>query len=112
MGSTVPKDLCTRKGFRGGALLEIFASPQLLVSSHVRARDRGILAGTVCNRFSFGQARGEIVPCRFCGGLDGDGHPFWDCPCSPLVLLRESPAFVSVTAVDKSQWARCLLCHG
>ena len=30
----------------------------------------------VWNGFLFGDARGEIVPCRFCGGAEGDGHLF------------------------------------
>ena len=36
----VAADLCGRKGFRGGPLLDIHGSLQLLNSSHVRERDR------------------------------------------------------------------------
>ena len=36
-------DLCGRKGFRGGPLLDILGSLQLLNSSHVRERDKGLL---------------------------------------------------------------------
>ena len=36
---------------------------------------------------------GEIVPCQFCVGRQGDGHLFWDCPYRPLMALRESPEF-------------------
>ena len=25
------------------------------------------------------KARDAEVPCRFCGGRDGDGHLFWEC---------------------------------
>ena len=39
----VAVDLCGRKGFRGGPLLDIHGSLQLLNSSHVRARDKGLL---------------------------------------------------------------------
>ena len=37
----VAVDLCGRKGFRGGPLLDIHGSLQLLNSSHVRERDKG-----------------------------------------------------------------------
>ena len=30
-----------------------------------------------------GRMRGEIVPCRFCGGVDGDGHLFGTVLFSP-----------------------------
>ena len=36
-------DLCGREGFRGGPLLDIRGSLQLLNSSHVRDRDKGLL---------------------------------------------------------------------
>ena len=36
-------DLCKRKGFRGGPLLDFRGSMQLLDSSHVRDRDKALL---------------------------------------------------------------------
>ena len=39
----VTADLCGRKGFRGGPLLDIHGSLQLLNSSHVRARVKALL---------------------------------------------------------------------
>ena len=76
-------DLCRRQGFRGGPLLDFRGSMQLLDSSHVRDRDkallRAILSGGVWNGFLLGNMRRENVPCRFCGGPDGDGHLFWEC---------------------------------
>ena len=39
----VAVDLCGRKGFRGGPLLDIHGSLQLFNSSHVRERDKGLL---------------------------------------------------------------------
>ena len=73
-------DLCRRQGFRGGPLLDFRGSMQLLDSSHVRDRDkallRAILSGGVWNGFLLGNMRRENVPCRFCGGPDGDGHLF------------------------------------
>ena len=39
----VAADLCARSGFRGGALLDIFGSHQLLDSTHVRERDKAHL---------------------------------------------------------------------
>ena len=93
----VAVDLCARKGFRGGPLLDLPGSHQLLNSSHVRERDkallRSIMVGGVWNGFLLGKVRGEAVPCRFCGGADGDGHLFWECPYPPLVEIREHPEF-------------------
>ena len=77
----VAVDLCGRKGFRGGPLLDIHGSLQLLISSHVRERDkallRSIMVGGVWNGFLLGRVRGQVVPCQFCGAPDGDGHLFW-----------------------------------
>ena len=83
----VPADLCARSAFRGGPLLDIHGSHQLLTSSHVRERDEALLRSVmvgVWNGFLLGKMRGEMVPCPFCGG-DGDGHLFWECPYPPLV---------------------------
>ena len=68
--------------------------------------------GDVWNGFLFGHARGEIVPCRFCGGFDGDWHIFWECPHLPLVQMRENPEFHDLIQRDKRSWPRCLLWHG
>ena len=92
----VSADLCARKGFRDSSLLDIRGSHQLLCSSHVRERDKMILrsvAGGVWNGFLLSKVRGEVVPCRFCGGAGGDGHLFWECPYPPLVEIRENPEF-------------------
>ena len=56
--------------------------------------------------------RGEAEPCGFCGGADGDGHLFWDCPYPPLVEIREYPEFHDLMRMDESQFSRCLLWHG
>ena len=69
----VTTDLCGRKGFRGGPLLDIHGSLQLLNSSHVRERDKALLrtivVGGVWNGFLLSHVRGQAVPCRFCGLL-------------------------------------------
>ena len=39
----VAADLCDREGFRGGPLLDIYGSLQLLDSAHVRERDKSLL---------------------------------------------------------------------
>ena len=97
----VAADYCTRKGFRGGLLLDIPGSHQLLNSSHVRERDkallRSIMVGGVWNGFLLGKVRGL---CRFCGGADGDGHLFWDCPYPPLVEMRENHEFQDLMRMD------------
>ena len=68
------------KVFRGGPLLDVFGSLQLRNSTHVRERDkallRSVMAGSIWNGFLLGRVRGQPVPCRFCGALDGDGHLF------------------------------------
>ena len=112
----VAADLCCRQGFRGGPLLDVRGSLQLLNSDHVRERDkallRSILVGGVLNGFLLGKIRSQVVPCRFCGAPDNDGHLFWDCPFSPLVEIRENPEFHDLMCLDKANWLRCLLWHG
>ena len=62
----VSADLCSREGFRGGPLLDIHGSLQLLNSSHVRERDkallRAIMVGGVWNGFLLSRVRGQDVP--------------------------------------------------
>ena len=70
------------------------------------------MVGGVWNGFLLGKVRGEAVPCRFCGGLDGDGHLFWECLYSPLIEIRENPEFDDLMRMDESQWPRRLLWHG
>ena len=93
----VAADLCARRGFRGGPLLDIPGSHQLLNSSHVRERDkavlRSIMVGGVWNGFLLGKVGGEVVSCRFCGGADGDGHLFWECPYPPLLRFAKILSF-------------------
>ena len=112
----VSVDLCGRQGFRGGPLLDVRGSLQLLNSSHVRARDKALLhstmVGGVWNGFLLGKVRGQVVPCPFCGAPNGDGHLFWECTFPPLVEVRENPEFHDLTRMDKGHWPRCLLWHG
>ena len=67
----VSADLCAGKGFRGGPLLDLDGTLQLLDSDHVRERDkallRGILVGGVWNGSLLGKVKGQRVPCPFCG---------------------------------------------
>ena len=74
-------DLCGRKGFRGGPLLDVHGFLQLFNSSHVRERDkallRSIMVGGVWNGLLLGRVRSQAVPCKFCGAPDNDGHFFW-----------------------------------
>ena len=79
--NNVAADLCGRPGFRGGPLLDVNGSLQLLNSSHARERDkallRSVMVGGVWNGFLLSRVRGQPVPCRFCGAPDGDGHLFF-----------------------------------
>ena len=110
----VAADLCDRKGFRSGPLLDIHGSLQLLNSSHVRERDtallRNVMVGGVWNGMLLGRVRGQAVP-WFCGAPDGDGHLFWECPFPPLVEVPENPEFHDLMRMDKGHWPRCLLWH-
>ena len=112
----VATDLCKRKGFRGGFGFDIYGSHQLLVSSHLRERDkmllRAILSGGVWNGFLLSKVKKEEVPCRFCGAPDNDGHLFWDCTFPPFVELRNQPEFLPLMSEDRTHWPRCLLWHG
>ena len=107
----VSADLCARKGFRGDPFLDISGTLQLLTSGHVRERDTALLwgvhAGGGWHGFLLGKVKGQCVPCRFFGGIDNDGHLFWDCPFPPLVEIREHPEFYGLPEMDKSCWPRC-----
>ena len=70
------------------------------------------MVGGVWNVFLLGRARGQPVPCQFCGAPDGDGHLFWECIFPPLVEIRENPEFHDLMRMDKGHWPRCLLWHG
>ena len=105
----VATDLCKRKGFRGGFGFDLYGSHQLLVSSHLRERDkmliRAILSGGVWNGFLLSKVKKEDVPCRFCGAPDNDGHLFWDCTFPPFVELRNQPEFLPLMSKDRTHWA-------
>ena len=64
----VAADLCGRKGFRGGPLLDVHGSLQLLNSSHVRERDkallRSIIIGSVWNGFLLDRVRCSLSGLR------------------------------------------------
>ena len=61
--------LCGGAGFRGGPLLDLHGSLQLLNSSYVRERDkallRSIMVGGVWNGFLLEKAGKHPAPCRF-----------------------------------------------
>ena len=109
-------DLCGRKGFRSGPLLDVRGSLQLLHSSRVRERDkallRSIMVGGVWNGFLLGRLRSQAVPCRFCGAPDGDGHFLGECTFPPLVEIRENPEVHDLIRMFKGHWPRCLLWRG
>ena len=114
----VSVDLCGRKGFRGGPLLDVHGSLQLLNSSHAREREREIRLcfaaswlGVSGMGFLLGKVRCQDVPCQFCGAPDGDGHLFLECTF-PLVEIRENPEFHDLMRMDKGHWPRCLRWHG
>ena len=70
----VVSDLCDWDGFRGGPLLDVFGSLQLLNSALVGEKDKPLLGsvrvGGVWNGFLLGRVRDQPVPCQFCGAPD------------------------------------------
>ena len=109
----VAADLCGRKGFRGGPLLDVHGSLQLLNSSHVRVEAllRSIMVGGVWNGLLLGRVRRQVIPCRFCGAPDGDGHLFWESTCPPLVEIRENPELHDLMRIAVwCQWSLPLGC--
>ena len=104
-------------GREGVVLLICMASHQLLVSSHLRERDkmllRAILSGGVWNGFLLSKAkkRGHS-PVGFCRALDNDGHIFGECTFLPFEELRNNPEFLPLMNRDRTNWPRCLLWHG
>ena len=109
----VAADLCGRKGFRGGPLLDVHGSLQLLNSSHVRERDeallRSVMVGGVWNGLLLGRVRSQVVPYQFRGAPDGDGHFLWECTFPPLVEIRENPEFHDLMRMDKEHGFLCCL---
>ena len=97
-------------------MLDVHGSLQLLGSSHDRDRDkallRSIMVGGVWNGFLLGRVRNQVLPCRFCGSPDGNGHLFYECTFPPLVKIRENREFHDLMRMDKAHWPRCLLWHG
>ena len=112
----VAVDLCGRESFRCGSLLDFHGSLQLLNSSHVRDREKGLLRAImvegVWNGFLLGRVKEQLVPCRFCGAPENDGHLFGECSFPPVVAIRENPEFHDLMREDKAHWPRCLLRHG
>ena len=46
-GTRLLQTFCAREGFRGGPLLDVTGTLQLLDSSHVRERDKALLRGAL-----------------------------------------------------------------
>ena len=111
-------DLCRRKGFRGGPLLDFRGSMQLLDSSHVRDRDkallRAILSGGAWNGFLLGKVCEEKTFHVVFVGVRMEMVTCFGSVLSPppLVGIRESPEFHDILRLDKAGWPRCLLWHG
>ena len=112
----VSVDLYGRKGFRGGPLLDVHGSLQLLNSSHVRERDkallRSIMVGGVWNGFLLSKVRGQDVPCQFCGAPDGNVICSGNVPFLLLLRFVKILTFHDLMGMDKGHWPRCLLWHG
>ena len=81
-GYVLHSRLAEREGFRGAQFLDIRGSLQLLISSHLRERDKHVVRihalWRIWNGFLVGKARGDDVKCHFSGSPNGDGHLFWN----------------------------------
>ena len=68
----VASDLCDQEGLRGGRLLDVFGSMQLLKSAHVRESDKALLGsvmvGGVWKVFLLGRVKGPActLPVLWC----------------------------------------------
>ena len=66
-----------------------------------------------CNGVLLGKTKEEHVPCRFCGGVDGDGSSFSGIALlPPLFTLESIRSFSPFWRLDRSSWPRCLAWHG
>ena len=83
-----------------------------MLEKEIRGLLRSVMVGSVWNGFLLGRVRNQVLPCRFCGAPDHDGHLFWECTFPPLVEIRENPEFHDLMRMDKAHWPRCLLWHG
>ena len=67
------------RAFEVGLCWTYMAPCSSLNSSHVRERDKALLRSIMVvfwNGLLLGRVRSEVLPCRFCGAPDGDGHLF------------------------------------
>ena len=92
--------------------MALYSSLILLMFERDKGLLRSIMVGGVWGGFLLGRVRNQVVPCRFCGAPDHDGHLFWECTFLPLVEIRENPEFHDLMRMDKAHWPRCLLWHG
>ena len=94
---------CGREGCRGGPLLDVHGSLQLLNSSHVRERDepllRSIMVGCVWNGFHAGSVVPQMVMVIFFGNV----------PFHLLLRFVKILSFMNLMREDKAHWPRCLL---
>ena len=59
-----------------------------------------MLSAVVWNGVQLGEVRGENVPCRFCGGIDGNGHLFGRLHLSPVRAFKGKPRICFVGIVN------------
>ena len=70
-------------------------------------KDKILLRSILCGGLLLGQAKKEVVPRRFCGGKDGDGHLFQDCTFLPSCMLG-----ISLNLHPFCLWIAVMLWHG
>ena len=88
--SKVSADLCAKKGFRGGSLVDIDGTLQLLNSGHVRERNkallRSILVGGVWNGFLLQKVKGSAGALSIVWACWQWWSPFWESALFHLQL--------------------------
>ena len=113
----VAADFCGPEGFRGGPLLDVRGSLQLLNSSHVRERDIRlcfvaswlVVIGMVFSLTGLGVCLFLVASVVL---LTVVVISFRSVLFLPLVEIRENPEFHDLMRMDKAHWPRCLLWHG
>ena len=103
--------ICAReKGFGGEFCFDIYCSHQLLVSSHLRERDKMLLRAILSRGVWNGKKR--TVPVGFAMHLTMMAISFGDALFPLDMELRNDLEFLPLMNRNRTNWPRCFLWHG